>query len=49
MGKPGFVKAETLLTKEIGEIGTPQRAESMQRLVLGIMAKCYGSGEKNSV
>lgn len=27
MGKPGFVKAETLLTKEIGEIGTPQRTE----------------------
>lgn len=27
MGKPGFVKAETLLTKEVGEIGTPQRAE----------------------
>ena len=27
MGKPGFVKAETLLAKEIGEIGTPQRAE----------------------
>lgn len=27
MGKPGFVKAETLLTKEVGEIGTPQCAE----------------------
>lgn len=25
--KPGFVKAETVLTKEVGNIGTPERAE----------------------
>lgn len=25
--KPGFIKAETLLAKEVGEVGSPQRAE----------------------
>ena len=25
--KPGFVKAETVLAKEVGEVGTPERAE----------------------
>ena len=47
--KPGFVKAETVLAKEVGEVGTPERQSSTQRLVPGIMAKCCGSGAKNLV
>ena len=47
--KQGFVKAETVLGKEVGEVGTPEREEFDARLVHGIMAKCCGSGAKNSV
>ena len=45
--KPGFVKAETVLAKEVGEVGTPERAEFDAKA--RIMAKCCGSGAKNLV
>ena len=47
--KQGFVRPKRYSAKRLARSALRNGRSSMQRLVHGIMAKCCGSGAKNSV